>query len=64
MSMELKKEETAEREKIMEQWDYWRERIAKGDKSSAPRDWFESVMSHYECRIEELELQIKFLKCG
>jgi hypothetical protein len=31
-------------EKIMKQWDYWRKRIAEGDKSSAPRDWFESVI--------------------
>ena len=28
----------------MRQWDYWRKRIANGDKSSAPRDWFESIL--------------------
>jgi hypothetical protein len=30
-------------EEIMKQWDYWRAQIAKGDKSSAPRDWFECL---------------------
>ena len=29
---------------LMEQWDYWRSRIAGGDAGSAPRDWFESVV--------------------
>ena len=33
-----------EYEKIMKQWDYWRKQIAEGDKSSAPRDWFEGVV--------------------
>ena len=33
-----------DRQNIMDQWDYWRKRIAEGDKSSAPRDWFESVL--------------------
>lgn len=36
--------EAAEREQIMKQWDYWRQQIAGGDKSSGPRDWFESVL--------------------
>ena len=31
-------------EKIMKEWDYWREQIAAGNKSSAPRDWFESII--------------------
>ena len=29
---------------IMERWDYWRKQIAEGDRSSSPRDWFESVI--------------------
>ena len=33
-----------EYEKIMKQWDYWRKQIAEGNKSSAPRDWFEGVI--------------------
>lgn len=36
---------------IMNQWDYYRKRIAEGDKSSLPRDWFESVLDYYEERI-------------
>ena len=34
--------------KIMKQWDYWRGEIADGHVGSAPRDWFESVLDHYE----------------
>ena len=34
-------------EKTMKEWDYWRKRIADGDKSSAPRDWFESILWFY-----------------
>jgi hypothetical protein len=30
-------------EETMKQWDYWRKQIAEGDKSSAPRDWFECL---------------------
>ncbi len=30
-------------EYVMEEWDYWRKQIADGDKSSAPRDWFEEL---------------------
>jgi len=37
-----------DQKKIMEQWDFWRRRIAKGDESSAPRDWFESILD-WEC---------------
>ena len=33
-----------QRDKIMSQWDYWRKRIADGDTSSGPRDWFESII--------------------
>jgi len=34
-------------EKIMKQWDCWRKRIAEGDKSSAPGDWFGSVIDTF-----------------
>jgi len=30
-------------ERIMKQWDEMRDLISKGDKSSLPRDWFESL---------------------
>lgn len=30
-------------EDVMQQRDYWRKEIAEGDRSSAPRDWFESL---------------------
>ena len=33
---------------IMQQWDYWRKRIADGDVSSGPRDWFESVIEPFD----------------
>lgn len=36
-----------EYERIMKQWDYWRKQIANGDKSSAPRDWFESILEKF-----------------
>jgi hypothetical protein len=32
------------REKTMEQWDYYRKLIADGHTSSLPRDWFESIL--------------------
>jgi hypothetical protein len=31
-------------ERIMGNWDYYRNMIAKGDRGSMPRDWFESVL--------------------
>lgn len=48
-------EEPHDEEKTMKQWDYYRELIARGNKGSSPRDWFESVTSH----IIELEKSIK-----
>ena len=36
------------RDQIMQQWDFWRKRIAEGDNSSAPRDWFESILDLFE----------------
>mgnify|MGYP006291662389 CR=1 FL=1 len=33
-----------EYERIMENWDYYRDMIAKGDRGSLPRDWFEGVL--------------------
>ena len=40
-------------EAIMTQWDYWRREIANGNTSSAPRDWFESILDYYEEEISE-----------
>ena len=45
------------RESIMIQWDMYRKRIAEGDKSSGPRDWFESFLDE----IEQLEAENKEL---
>jgi hypothetical protein len=42
-----------DRKQIMKQWGYWRSEIANGHKGSAPRDWFESILDHYEETIEE-----------
>lgn len=39
-------------EKQIKQWDYWRKEIANGNKSSAPRDWFESIL--YELNCEQI----------
>ena len=44
-----------EREQIMEQWDYWRAEIAEGNRSTAPRDWFESILDYYEEKLENKE---------
>lgn len=38
--------------KIMEKWDYWRKQIADGNKSSSPRDWFESVLDNRDEQIK------------
>jgi molecular chaperone GrpE (heat shock protein) len=38
---------------LMEQWDYWRARIAGGDAGSAPRDWFESVVDWLTEKAED-----------
>ena len=43
-----------DRKIIMLHWDYYRQRIALGDKSSGPRDWFESVLDSLEERFNEL----------
>ena len=56
----LKEEKTkwtiaTNREKIMQQWDKWREYIASGGTASWPRDAFESVLD----RIEELEKALR-----
>jgi hypothetical protein len=39
-------------ERVMQQWDYWRKQIANGDKTSAPRDWFESLAPTTEAQVE------------
>ena len=51
-----------DREKIMKQWDYWRDQIATGFKGSAPRDWFESVLDcHPDTeRLDRLEKAFGF----
>ena len=41
-------------ERVMQQWDYWRKQIANGDKTSAPRDWFESLAPTAEAQLERL----------
>lgn len=33
-------------ERIMTNWDIYREMIANGDRTSLPRDWFENVIEH------------------
>ena len=40
-------------EKIMKQWDAMRKRIAEGDKSSAPSDWFGSVIDSFTEQIAQ-----------
>ena len=42
--IEFIRTEKIDTEKIMKQWDAMRKRIAEGDKSSAPSDWFASVI--------------------
>ena len=37
-----------DREVLMKQWDHWRKRIAMGDESSMPRDWFQNVLDLFE----------------
>jgi len=38
------------RKHLMADWDFWRKRIANGDRGSGPRDWFESVLDSCEER--------------
>ena len=52
----------------MTAWDSWRSAIAKGDKSSWPRDAFESLIGEYGAdmekaadRIEQLEAALREL---
>lgn len=43
-----------EYERIMTNWDIYREMIAKGDRTSLPREWFENVIEHcYYIGFEE-----------
>jgi len=46
-------------EKLMLQWDSWREYIASGGGGSWPRDAFESVLDMFDGRIKELEAALK-----
>lgn len=48
--------------KIMLQWDHWRKQIAEGDTSSAPRDWFESVIDNLETELAALRAQVAGLE--
>jgi len=52
--IEFIRKEQIDTEKIMQQWDFWRKRIAEGDKSSAPSDWFGSVIDTFRERIAAL----------
>lgn len=50
-------------ERIMKQWDEMRDLISKGDKSSLPRDWFESLaemrlIDAPDDRVKELEAEL------
>ncbi len=44
-----------ERERIMQQWDHYRELIASGFGGALPRDWFESELDARDERIKYLE---------
>ena len=52
------------REKIMPQWDYWRQRIAGGDVSSSPRDWFESVLEVQDETLSRIKKRLEAEKYG
>ena len=51
------------REIIMEQWDRYRSGIATDNfgGSSAPRDWFEGILDHYDDRIVKLEAELDLI---
>ena len=51
-------------ELVMQQWDYWRKRIAEGDTTSAPRDWFESIIDSRDEQIDELTAQVEHMRLG
>ncbi len=44
------------REEVMLQWDKIRTLIANGERSSYPRDWFESILDHFE-EVEQEKYQ-------
>ena len=50
-------------DEVMRQWDYYRSQIANGDKSSEPRDWFESLapVDAKAIRAEALEEPIGYV---
>ena len=52
-----------DREKIMNEWGYWRNEIANGHKGSAPRDWFESILDYYDeqCCCESCMHEYEYL---
>ena len=47
ISDSIDKENQIDIEKIMKKWDFWRKRIAEGDKSDAPIVWFGSVIDSF-----------------
>ena len=50
------------REEIMTQFAKIRLQIEEGDRSSHPRDWFESVLDMYEEEIKDLKGEIDNLE--
>lgn len=46
-------------EDLMRQWDAIRAKIAAGNRSSGPRDWFENVVDERDARIAELETALR-----
>jgi len=53
--------DVSSREKVMQSWDYYRQLIANGNRSSLPRDWFESIIDDRDEKILELERKIEHL---
>ena len=39
-------------DRIMKEWDLWRNKIANGNKSSSPRDWFENLLDQWKEDVE------------
>ena len=47
------------REEIMLQWDNIRKLIANGDRTSYPRDWFESILDYVEEKEQETRTKMR-----
>jgi hypothetical protein len=50
-------ENDMDRNTVMHMWDEQRAAIANGDKSSSPRDWFESLLDALEEETNESVLE-------